>query len=66
MIDAGHKEIVLTGVDISDYGKDLPAPINLTKMIKSVLMFSMIFLINISNVISANSNNISEKCEQSF
>lgn len=27
-------------------------------------MFSMIFLINISNVISANSNNISEKCEQ--
>jgi len=37
MIDAGHKEIVLTGVDISDYGKDLPAPINLTKMIKRML-----------------------------
>ena len=33
-------------------------------MIKSVLMFSLIFLINISNVISANSNN-NEKCEQS-
>lgn len=37
MINAGHKEIVLTGVDISDYGKDLPAPINLTKMIKRML-----------------------------
>ncbi len=37
MIDAGHKEIVLTGVDISDYGKDLLAPINLTKMIKRML-----------------------------
>lgn len=37
MIDAGHKEIVLTGVDISDYGKDLPAPINLMKMIKRML-----------------------------
>ena len=33
-------------------------------MIKSVLMFSLIFLINISNVISANYNN-NEKCEQS-
>ncbi|MCE2687084.1 MAG: tRNA (N(6)-L-threonylcarbamoyladenosine(37)-C(2))-methylthiotransferase MtaB [Rickettsiales bacterium] len=37
MIDAGHKEIVLTGVDISDYGKDFPAPISLTKMIKRML-----------------------------
>lgn len=34
-------------------------------MVKSVLMFSMIFLINIANVISANSNNIFEECEQS-
>ena len=37
MIDAGHKEIVLTGVDISDYGKDFPVPISLTKMIKRML-----------------------------
>ncbi|MFM2199990.1 MAG: hypothetical protein RL769_43 [Pseudomonadota bacterium] len=37
MLDNGHKEIVLTGVDISDYGKDLPSPINLAQMIKRLL-----------------------------
>ncbi len=37
MVAAGHKEVVLTGVDISDYGKDLAAPITLTAMIKRLL-----------------------------
>ena len=37
MVEAGHKEIVLTGVDISDYGKDLPAPITLSQMIRRLL-----------------------------
>lgn len=37
LVDAGHKEIVFTGVDISDYGKDLPAPISLSQMIKRLL-----------------------------
>ena len=37
MVDLGHKEIVLTGVDISDYGKDLAAPITLSQMIKRLL-----------------------------
>ena len=37
MVQAGHQEIVLTGVDISDYGKDLPAPITLAAMIKRLL-----------------------------
>lgn len=32
-----HNEIVLTGVDISDYGKDLDYPITLSQMIKRVL-----------------------------
>jgi threonylcarbamoyladenosine tRNA methylthiotransferase MtaB len=34
MIAAGHQEVVFTGVDISDYGKDLASPINLLGMIK--------------------------------
>ena len=37
MVEAGHQEIVLTGVDISDYGKDLPASMNLSQMIKRLL-----------------------------
>ena len=34
MVAAGHKEVVLTGVDISDYGKDLELPMTLSQMIK--------------------------------
>lgn len=37
MLEAGHQEIVLTGVDISDYGKDLPASMTLSQMIKRLL-----------------------------
>jgi len=37
MVELGHKEIVLTGVDISDYGKDLIVPITLSQMIKRLL-----------------------------
>lgn len=37
MTSAGHREIVLTGVDISDYGKDLPSPLTLSQMIRRLL-----------------------------
>ena len=37
MVAAGHKEVVLTGVDISGYGEDLAAPIKLSQMIKRLL-----------------------------
>lgn len=37
MVALGHKEVVFTGVDISDYGKDLAAPITLSQMIKRLL-----------------------------
>lgn len=37
MLANGHQEIVLTGVDISDYGKDLTSPLNLAQMIKRLL-----------------------------
>ena len=39
MVNNGHQEIVLTGVDISDYGKDLPSPLTLAQMIKKLLKF---------------------------
>lgn len=37
MVAAGHKEVVLTGVDISGYGEDLLLPISLSQMIKRLL-----------------------------
>jgi len=37
MVEMGHKEVVLTGVDISEYGQDLAAPISLSQMIKRLL-----------------------------
>lgn len=37
MVASGHKEVVLTGVDISDYGKDLELKITLSQMIKRLL-----------------------------
>ncbi len=37
LLEQGYNEIVFTGVDISDYGKDLPASPTLGQMIKRVL-----------------------------
>ena len=37
LVDKGYKEVVLTGVDISDYGKDLVGDLTLSKMIKRLL-----------------------------
>ncbi len=37
LVDKGYKEVVLTGVDISDYGKDLLSDLTLSKMIKRLL-----------------------------
>lgn len=37
LVDRGYKEVVFTGVDISDYGLDLPAKPTLGSMIKRVL-----------------------------
>ncbi|MSP33470.1 MAG: tRNA (N(6)-L-threonylcarbamoyladenosine(37)-C(2))-methylthiotransferase MtaB [Rickettsiales bacterium] len=38
MVAMGHKEVVLTGVDISEYGQDLTVPITLSQMIKRLLV----------------------------
>ncbi len=37
LIDQGYKEIVLTGVDITDYGKDIPGEPSLGSMISRLL-----------------------------
>ncbi|MBN8532097.1 MAG: tRNA (N(6)-L-threonylcarbamoyladenosine(37)-C(2))-methylthiotransferase MtaB, partial [Alphaproteobacteria bacterium] len=37
LVEAGFKEIVLTGVDVSDYGKDLPGAPTLGQMMRRVL-----------------------------
>lgn len=37
LVENGYKEIVLTGIDISDYGKRLDENINLGKLIKKIL-----------------------------
>ncbi|MCE3254636.1 MAG: mtaB [Rickettsiaceae bacterium] len=37
LVDKGYKEVVLTGVDITDYGKDLIGDLTLSGMIKRLL-----------------------------
>ena len=37
LVDAGHKELVLTGVDITSYGPDLPDRPNLGQLVASLL-----------------------------
>jgi threonylcarbamoyladenosine tRNA methylthiotransferase MtaB len=37
LVEAGYNEVVFTGVDISDYGKDLPGTPTLGQMIRRVL-----------------------------
>ena len=37
IVNNGYKEVVLTGVDITDYGKDLPGAPNLFQLVKRIL-----------------------------
>src|SRR5882762_2131542 len=37
LVESGYNEIILTGVDISDYGKDLPGAPTLGQMMKRLL-----------------------------
>ncbi|MEZ5922998.1 MAG: tRNA (N(6)-L-threonylcarbamoyladenosine(37)-C(2))-methylthiotransferase MtaB [Hyphomicrobiaceae bacterium] len=37
LVESGHKEIVLTGVDITAYGSDLPGRMTLGKLVQKVL-----------------------------
>lgn len=37
LVESGHKEIVLTGVDMTAYGKDLPGQMSLGRLVQSIL-----------------------------
>lgn len=37
LVDAGHKEVVLTGVDLTSYGPDLPGAPRLGRLVTSIL-----------------------------
>lgn len=38
LVDQGYQEVVLTGVDMTDYGKDLPCQTTLAKLIELILL----------------------------
>ena len=38
-VDAGHREVVLTGVDLTAYGADLPGAPNLGRLVERILTF---------------------------
>ncbi len=40
IVKNGYKEIVLTGVDITDYGKDLPGQPTMSNLIKRIIKFA--------------------------
>ena len=40
LVENGYKEVVLTGVDITDYGKDLVGDLTLGKMVKRLLEYT--------------------------
>lgn len=40
LLDKGFKEIVLTGVDVTSYGQDLPGTPNLGKLVERILKFA--------------------------
>jgi threonylcarbamoyladenosine tRNA methylthiotransferase MtaB len=37
LVEAGYREVVLTGVDITAYGNDLPGPMSLGRLVRQIL-----------------------------
>lgn len=56
LVDNGYKEIVLTGIDITDYGKRLDENINLGKLIKKILTETSLERLRISSIDIADLN----------
>jgi threonylcarbamoyladenosine tRNA methylthiotransferase MtaB len=50
LVDSGYREIVLTGIDVSDYGKGLDENINLGLLIKEILKKTSIERLRISSL----------------
>ncbi|MBR2141217.1 MAG: tRNA (N(6)-L-threonylcarbamoyladenosine(37)-C(2))-methylthiotransferase MtaB [Rickettsiales bacterium] len=56
LVDNGYREIVLTGIDITDYGKRLDENINLGKLIKKIIKETSVERLRISSVDIADLN----------
>ena len=56
LVDNGYKEIVLTGIDITDYGKKLDENINLGQLIKKILKETTLERLRISSIDVADLN----------
>lgn len=56
LVDNGYKEIVLTGIDITDYGKRLDENINLGQLIKKILKETTLERLRISSIDVADLN----------
>ncbi len=56
LVDNGYREIVLTGIDITDYGKRLDENINLGKLIKKIIKEKSVERLRISSVDIADLN----------
>ncbi len=50
LINNGYREIVLTGIDITDYGKRLDEDINLGKLVKKILKDTSLERLRISSI----------------
>ncbi len=56
LVDNGYREIVLTGIDVTDYGKRLDENINLGKLVKKILKETDLERLRISSVDIADLN----------
>lgn len=56
LVDNNYKEIVLTGIDITDYGKRLDEDVNLGKLIKKILKETQVERLRISSLDIADLN----------
>lgn len=50
LVDAGHREIVLTGVDLTSYGPDLPGAPSLGQLVERVLAHSRVERLRLSSL----------------
>ncbi|MEO7168846.1 MAG: tRNA (N(6)-L-threonylcarbamoyladenosine(37)-C(2))-methylthiotransferase MtaB [Sphingomonas sp.] len=50
LVDAGHREIVLTGVDLTSYGPDLPGSPNLGQLVERILVHTDVERLRLSSL----------------
>lgn len=50
LVAAGHREIVLTGVDLTSYGPDLPGAPNLGRLVERILAYTAVERLRLSSL----------------